>query len=222
MWADYEKIVADNNLCQFANEGLVDEYWIFASGTDGVSLVEVEITDNTDIQTESVRVKNSSCERPITFIGFTHNNTLDNAVHTWMHRAEMVLEAKMETQSRRYFGDPEVYYLDFGQFNQIDSSLRGSCGNVHFPPNATRHYNYCNTNDIEDEIDCSGDRKSQSIPSIGVNSGVYTDCENWSLNGSQTKTLVNCTNWGCTPMGYYKWWFQNMPDEFWEKLINLS
>ncbi|MEW5854133.1 MAG: calcium-binding EGF-like domain-containing protein [Myxococcota bacterium] len=73
----------------------------------------------------------------------------------------------------------------------------GACGNVHFPPNATWHYDYANTDTVRSTcLDFGLVTGEEPAPRTLVGSAL------WSANEAVT---------GDCGGGYLTWWFQRMP-----------
>lgn len=64
-----------------------------------------------------------------------------------------------------------------------------NCGDIHYPPNTTSGYNY----------------SSQQI--------INSTCDQWysyPILKNET-TALNCETWGCSDLGYYRWWLKHLP-----------
>lgn len=68
-----------------------------------------------------------------------------------------------------------------------DTTKVNNCGWTHMPPNTTVSYNY------------------------GNNTLLPTRCEDWKPDQTGTVQNLSCTRWGCTEIGFFRWWMQNMP-----------
>lgn len=76
----------------------------------------------------------------------------------------------------------EKFVRPYGKSNQVNN-----CGWAHMPPNSAIEYLYDNTTTVK------------------------TQCEDWRPDRSGQVKTANCSLWGCTELGYYKWWMQNIP-----------
>jgi hypothetical protein len=91
------------------------------------------------------------------------------------------------------YADPQTATLHHGSAPTFTvSDYDGRCGNVHFPPNATWHYDTANPNPVD------------------------SSCMTFGRSG--IKTPVNAERWDALESiapdcggGFLTWWFQNMP-----------
>jgi hypothetical protein len=80
--------------------------------------------------------------------------------------------------------------LFWGKFVGSDIShkiVTPHCGWAHYPPNASKDYDWSNQTFVESDI------------------------EDWKPDGSGTKARMNCTRWNCTGLGWFTLWMQSLP-----------
>ncbi|MCA9386335.1 hypothetical protein KC717_06850, partial [Candidatus Dojkabacteria bacterium] len=198
--ASYQNLVGENPaICSRINSGEIDEVWVFTFGYGGLWETTLVTNDDTAYPSFSGGVSEvrSSCNKDFFIHGLNFDVPPDQALHSFAHRMENVLEdltpkeyAEFDTLSSRYEVDSSI------NIGLPDQEVIG-CGNVHFPPNAEQHYDYENLKYVE------------------------TDCKDWNPLHSGLKTKLNCKAWNCTHEGYLKWWFGHMPGKD-SKLIDLS
>jgi hypothetical protein len=83
-----------------------------------------------------------------------------------------------------------LFWDDFSVYGDRASlpGYRPSCGNTHSPPNTTDEYAYSSMEYREN------------------------NCETWHPDDSLTIYVnANCEQWGCTDVGFYKWFMQSVP-----------
>jgi hypothetical protein len=139
------------------------------------------------------------CNNSYTLYNFAYNpgGSVGNDAHNRMHQIENVIffaeNRGYPVSAANYRGS--IFNDDFSEWFDIfppnRESFRSSCGNTHFTPNWTslsNEYNYWLTNYRE------------------------FNCETWHPDDSRTTYInANCERWGCTPLGFYQWFMQNMP-----------
>lgn len=123
-------------------------------------------------------------KRSFGFLGLDQNlDVAFNGLHSFGHAAEDHLGKLLI---------PKLFWVPFTGTTSWDRPAP-VCGNVHYPPNGTAGdglgYDYDNT------------------------ATVSTSCINWKPDGSGVPTQINCTQWGCTQLGYINWWAQNWPNK---------
>lgn len=166
--ANYYNMLKTSDVCTLRNSDEINEVWFFGFGNAGFWESNMAGPDaywiNGPVFTET------SCTKPLVIMGLNYQAGVDFAMHSFGHRMENVF-AKFAGEST------------FAEFYARPSS----CGNVHFPPNATKDYDYNNYTKVK------------------------TDCENWSPQHSGPKQELNCERWGCSQLGFMNWWFQSIP-----------
>jgi hypothetical protein len=176
----YPKLLEQFNICAKVNNNEIDEVWIF--GYPGLGLYEWVSTD---------MLYAFDCKRDIFIMGFNIERNLDMAIHDFGHRMETMVGIAYNGYSNQW----NTQNL-WGWFTSVPSLVPdrnyGGCGNIHFPPNATKDVAYDYSN---------------------VSNTVLTNCEDFknypNLTGAKKKG--NCSMWGCTAYGFTKWWFSNIP-----------
>lgn len=89
--------------------------------------------------------------------------------------------------------EKELEYMDTSLFWDRfvrpygSTTSTNNCGWAHMPPNTPTSYDYGNTT---------------ALP---------TRCEDWHPDQTGTVQNLNCNRWGCTDIGFFQWWMQNLP-----------
>lgn len=205
---NYHQILLDHNICNLVDAGGVKEVWMYGYHSKTI------VPDESRMSSKYGDVSNSYpkesaipaeyqlplCTNSYTLYNFTYQpgggTAIANNIHNRLHQIENMIpfaENKWPPTSTNVVGS--TFWGDFSEYIQSDtvrSSYRSSCGNTHTAPNwtdfATSGYLYNSTTKAE------------------------FNCETWNPDDSKTTYIyAACERWGCTEMGYYKWWLQNIP-----------
>lgn len=190
-WVDYDLIVNSPlfNICEKANQGIIDEVWIYNG--PGFGFYESRLVGPNAYWYNSPPIDGqNSCERLIPIMGPNPERELDCAVHNFGHRMESAMvtvygswEQNRITHNWENFAlvdylSPDYYY--------------SGCGNIHFAPNSTSDYDYGNTTQADSICDDFFNYPNLGSPLI-------------------TKSPVSCDSWNCDHIGYLRYWFRHIP-----------
>lgn len=167
-YANYNKILDDNQICQKVNNSQVDELWMF--GGPWFGFWEANMAGPNSFSTNGPVISNTSCQKPLHIMGFGYERGMPDMVHDLGHRIEGTM----------------TNFLAGQVWSQFKSS--SACGDIHYPPNTTIAYIYWN------------------------DSSINSSCDDW-YNYPNLKNEVkniSCQVWGCTDLGFYKWWMQHL------------
>ncbi len=201
---NYNQIFNEMNICDYVDNHGVKEVWIYGYHSS------VIIPDESKMSSKYGDISNAlpkdeylpkefrlpRCDNAYVMYNFTYQpggaQSIGNNIHNRMHQIENVV----------FFSEGAGYPMNE---NNINGSLfwddfsvawdrallpgyRASCGNTHSPPNTLEGYDY-------------DSKKFQE-----------NNCETWNPVDSLTEYVsANCSQWGCTDIGFYKWFMQNMP-----------
>jgi hypothetical protein len=193
--ADYVKILDDNNVCADINNNLYDEVWIIGFGSAG--FWEARMTGVGAFHTNGPVLSGTQiqCNRPVHIMGLNYQplvvGNVDNpsafALHSFGHRFESTMRFFLLQEFLRFNRNESKYSWAYGAQHPLDLNSNPSCGNIHWPPNAQSHYDYTNT------------------------ASINSDCIDWNVNETGQKAPIDCSTWGCSQLGFMKWWMQNIP-----------
>ncbi len=151
---DYNKLITDFNICQWAKESGGKEVWVF--GGPWMGFWEWSIKGpNISLVAEN----SPDCGSTITVMGFSYERLLPEMVHDFGHRTEAVLNFV----SNKY--SPSKLW------NKFVSPT--NCGDIHYPPNTTSSYNYSSQ-----QITSSSCDQWYSYPTL-KNETIALNCETW-------------------------------------------
>lgn len=184
--SDYEKIVEDYNICSLLNKGEIDELWMWGGPYFG--FYESQLVGPNVYWYNGPGIENSQCKRLIPIMGFSYERYLGEAIEDFGHRTE-------STFAYLYPGSGQNSMANFwtkfamNDFQSPSYDFSG-CGSVHFAPNSTSDYDWGN---------------KSYVPSY---------CHQYltTINPDISKTKsINCDAWGCTGLGYFKYWYEHIP-----------
>lgn len=87
--ANYNKILTDFNICSKVNSGEIDELWMF--GGPYMGFAEANQAGPNAFDTNGEVVKNTSCGKILSIMGFSYEVGLDQMTHDFVHRTEGTL-----------------------------------------------------------------------------------------------------------------------------------
>jgi hypothetical protein len=181
---DYNAMIDYYHFDEKRNNGDIDEVWVYAHPFAGS--YESQLVGPGAFWWNSPPLDNPNLEKMLSVMGWNYERGVDCAIHSVCHRAESAL--------RHVYGrwectnpDPNPWEL----FTRIDKDMPGlaQVGNCHFPPNGTSDYDYSN------------------------HTVVVSYADNWKrypILLDQTRE-IDCSEWGCTQLGYMRWWFNHLP-----------
>ena len=193
---NYGKILRDQNICDYVDNRGVKEVWIYGYHSSKI------VPDESRMSSKYGDISNSLpkeefvpqefrmpvCQNSYVFYNFTYQPSggIENNIHNRIHQIE----------NEMGYSDRNTFWFNFSEYGPEyppdRNTWRSSCGNSHIVPNWTEHqtqgYIYNLTNNRE------------------------FNCETWDPDDSKTTYMnANCERWGCTELGFYKWFMQNMP-----------
>jgi hypothetical protein len=150
-------------------------------GAPGFGFWESTLAGDGAFWFNSSPVEGSTCHRLLPIMGFNYERTVDLAMHSYGHRMESTMDHAFGYRPN----NPWRRYIRY----DAQLSGQGACGNVHFPPNGTSDYDY------------------------GNNAQVSSSCDSWSNwpAAPGASTIVSCATWGCSQLGYMRWWLGHLP-----------
>lgn len=184
---DYQAILSEFGVCDKLNSGEIDEVWLF--GGPWFGYYESRLAGPGGFWYNSPPLEDTLCDRLLPIMGFNYERGNAEMIHSFGHRAESSMTRVFGSWDvgREPLHDWDLYGHNLGQTFITDVF---QCGSVHFPPNGTGDYDYCNNWDQ-----------------------VESACADWfnypDFKGSTE--MIDCTSWGCNQNGYLQWWLDHMP-----------
>jgi hypothetical protein len=185
--ADYRRVVSDYGLCDKLNARQIDEVWMFGGPYFG--FYESRLTGPNTFRYNSPPLVGTSCGKLLPIMGFSYERGLDEMVHNLMHRVEATMTRVYRTwEQNRTSHNWDKFGLVASQSPSIG---RSGCGSAHFPPNAILPYSYESSSFVSSFCD-----DFLGYPGVSPGSNLRS---------------INCSEWGCTALGYYGWWMRHLP-----------
>lgn len=186
--ADYLAILQSQKVCEAVNAGEIDELWM--NGGPYFGFNESRLAGPSAFEYNGPVLEGTSCNKLLPIMGFNYQAVFANAIHDFGHRTEATLA--------HHFGgwDENALANDWDRFaltaSQSPSYGFSGCGTTHRPPTARDEYQY----DV-----------AAPARSMCDSFATYPDLS------PITRSLapITCSAWGCTDIGYYRWWFQRLP-----------
>lgn len=201
---NYNRILSNINICDYVDTHGVKEVWIYGYHAS------VIVPDESKMSSKYGDISNAypkdeyipekyrlpRCMNSYVMYNFTYQpgggNAIGNNIHNRMHQIENVVffAENLGYPVNNTNAIKSLFWNDFSVYGDRASlpGYQASCGNTHSPPNTTEGYDY-------DSLE-------------------YRDnnCETWNPNNNLTTYINNnCNQWGCTDIGFYKWFMQNLP-----------
>lgn len=191
---DYTAILTDNrwDLCGRVNRGEIDEIWIYNGPAFG--FWESTLAGPNAYFYNSLPVQgNHGCEHLVPIMGPSPERTIGEAIHNFGHRMESTMQQLYGSwdQTREPTHNWERFAL--ARRNSGGAVSYSGCGDIHNPPNAAIEYGYNNTGNA-----------------------TLSNCDAWNaypniIAPNVFNRTVTCNDWGCTDLGYYRYWLRHLP-----------
>lgn len=196
---NYGLILTNQNICNYVDNLGVKEVWMYGYHSLNIEPDESRMSSRygdisnswPDEQFVDPQYRMPICNNSYVLYNFAYDpsGNIANPVHNRMHQIESVMG----------YIDYNLFWNDFSEltFDTTIHNYRSSCGNGHYAPN----WRVTSADpDIDDDYNYAITDKRDF------------NCETWNPDDSKT-TYINagCERWGCTDLGYYKWFMQNLP-----------
>ncbi len=200
---DYNELFTELKICEKVNSNQIDELWIGTYPYNGSG--EDDMVGPNPFFINGHVVVNTICKKnaPILAADYAAPGTGPGqsaliGVALTMHSAGHRIESTMRYVSGQpKSGQPQndwqhfsYAYSDYGRDNQNTPPF--GCGNIHFPPNAEKDYEY-DLNSRSTLSYCDEYKKYPLIPT------------------PPTSKNISCSAWGCSQLGYMEWWYSSLP-----------
>lgn len=182
--SDYKQMIEVSGACDRINQGGIDELWIWGGPYFGYW--ESNLAGPGAFWYNSPPTLGTNCNKLLPVMGFNYERGEAEMFEDLAHRLE-------STMTRVYGSWSANETHDWNKFSllDVDAPGRGGCGNAHLAVNASSNQGY----------------ERESTRSVQSRCDDFLNYPNLSDNFSS----VSCTNWGCSTLGYFKWWFSHLP-----------
>lgn len=199
----YGQIMNNINICDYVNNHGVSDVWMFGYHSSIIEPDESRMASKHGDISNSLPKESASdyaqykmpiCNKAYTLYNFNYDRGNESMAHNLIHHIENVIpftENKWPPSSSTIQGS--TFWGDFSEYIQSSTihNYKSSCGNAHYAPNwssPSDSYRYDLTNSKE------------------------SNCTTWHPDESKTTFQnVSCSTWGCTELGFYKWFLQSIP-----------
>jgi|GEM_PF-2838609 len=189
LMTDYPAMLNSIGICSLFNAGTVDELWMF--GAPYLGWWEANQTGTGAFNTNGPVIYGTTCNKPMNIMGFSYERGLSEMVEDLMHRIEGTMSRAYGSwaQNRMSHNWDRYGLVDY----QSPSFTFSGCGSCHYAPNSTADYQWSSSANVSTFCDEFFD---------------YPD----PIDTENRKT-INCSAWGCTGLGYFRWWLQRFPSQ---------
>ncbi|GEM_PF-5218346 len=185
-YPDYSQVLNRESICNYVDKQNVQEVWLFAyqgpNKADGAPFLNIA---ESKMAGPFGDISNSSGYNDMPLCGKTYRVYTFNYGRGTAEALESwghQIEAELDAVNKNLFRS----IFQGPNYPQALRSL-GRCGSVHNPPNARNEYDRANT--ISQE----------------------SDCLDWKPDSIGALSQISCQNWGCDPLNYQVWNWQNLP-----------
>ena len=205
---NYPKALDLVKACEARNTGQVDEIWLWGGPNFGFYESHMVGSESAVYFLNSKPTVYNKCNKPLVVMGYNYQRSVNQAVHNFGHRAESVIanvfiSSLSEDDQSLFFANiftgnalpyPPVTnnagFLFLSNNKLPTTSIRG-CGNTHFTPTSKWNdpYRYNEAGEVMSYCE---------------------EFQNYPIIKGEAKNLT-CEKWGCDEMGFYKYWWKNIP-----------
>lgn len=223
-YSDYMSILTDKNICHYVDDLGIKEVWIWSYHTDKVVPQESDMAMGkisqkywnmpnggqlkVDAQGQWGDLSNSGhendlpiCEHTYVVYNYIYSAEVDQALHSRLHQIENVLG---------YLG---------GNDYCAGGNTDGICVNKDHTANAFWDGFVGKWYNVEQGTWKCG---NTHFPPNAIQDYDYWNKTDVTTTCNNKKITINCEAWGCTPMGFYTWWLNQLPKQWWQPLTNLD
>ncbi|TPE44044.1 hypothetical protein [Pontibacter mangrovi] len=183
---DYNKLIEHYGFCDMRDKGEINEVWVWSFPYGGAW--ESTFAGENAFWLNSDPVQNTSCKDLLTIMALNYERDMSLALESYGHRFESIM--------RQVYGRWDHTSKDLNNweiFTSYDKITPGKAyiGNIHFPPNGLKDYDWKNTAPVKTYAD------------------VWFNYPN--LTAAEPR-VVTCEEWDCSHLGYMSWWYRHIPN----------
>lgn len=182
---DYNKFIDHYGFCEMRDKGEINEVWLWTFPYGGAW--ESTFAGNNSFWLNSDPVQGTSCKDLLTVMGLNYERDMSLALESYGHRFESIM---WKVYGRWDHNSKDLNNWELYTSYDKNEPGRAEIGNIHFPPNGLKDYDW----------------KNQTM--------VKTSADRWFtypyLKEIETRQ-VNCEEWDCSHLGYMSWWYRHIP-----------
>ncbi len=197
---DYRALVKYYHFDEKRNKGEIDEVWVFAAPFLG--MYESQLLGPHAFWWNSPPIKEGTAlKKLLSVMGLNYERGVDLALHSFGHRIESAIIQAYQDAENRPWNDRSVDPTSWDLFTRIEKDVpgRSHVGNIHFPPNGARDYDYSNKSVVRSSHQAWFRYPWLFQESTDVDVTTWTHPEKDSL--AETREHL----------GYLRWWFNHLP-----------
>lgn len=197
---DYRAMVKYYGYDLKRNAGEIDEVWVFAAPY--LAMYESQLMGPDAFWWNSPPIKDGTAlTKLLSVMGLNYERGVDQAFHSFGHRSESAMsEAFRRAQGKPWnTGRPNPSHWDL--FTRIDKNFPGlaQVGNIHFPPNGVRDYDYGNRTVVQSRAEnwLHYPYLYDDVSPVDVNTWFYQPGDPLAEGNDH--------------LGYLRWWYGHLP-----------
>jgi hypothetical protein len=182
------------------NAGEIDEVWVFAAPY--LAMYESQLMGPDAFWWNSPPIKDGTAlTKLLSVMGLNYERGVDQAFHSFGHRSESAMsEAFRRAQGKPWnTGRPNPSHWDL--FTRIDKDFPGQAqvGNIHYPPNGARDYDYGNHTVVQSRAEnwLHYPYLYDDVSPVDVNTWFYQPGDPLAEGNDH--------------LGYLRWWYGHLP-----------
>jgi len=190
---DYKAFVEFFGFDKKRDAGKINEVWVWSFPCGG--MWESNMVGKDAFWINSDPTQGVNCKEQLSIMGLNYERDLACALESYGHRFESTMmkvygwwnyDKKANKEELTNWEKYTAYTKTYNKFNTGMSHV----GNIHFPPNGEKDYDWTNHSKAMSYADTWAD-----YPNIK----------------DENARQMDCSEWGCTHLGYMKWWFSHIP-----------
>lgn len=189
---DYLGVLDYYDLCEKSDSGLIDEVWIYSFPYGGGW--ESTLAGQFAFWCNSPPLTGSSCVDILPIMVYNYERGVAEAMHSMSHRVEYTMKQVFGRWLNEPYSSGTVTSSlnSWEKFSSTEKKNPGKShvGTCHYPPNATKDYDY--------------DNSSNTVTSYYQGWDTYP-------NLAPGSKQINCSEWDCNHLGFMSWWFRKIP-----------
>ncbi|MEX0613689.1 MAG: DUF4214 domain-containing protein [Pirellulales bacterium] len=142
---DYVRFVSENAIAPRVDRGEIDEVWVYAGPLGGMY---ESVMAGRGAYWINGPAQNVPSERAFVIMGWNFERGVGEAIHSFGHRAESIMDHSYGVQSPNMDNNWNRF-----TFQDRFAEGLGGVGNVHFPVNGTSDYDYANPQFVQSNAD---------------------------------------------------------------------
>ena len=190
---DYKAFIEFYGFDKKRDAGEIHEVWVWAPPMTG--MWESNMSGEDAFWINSVPTRGVNCKEHLCVMGLNYERDLACALESYAHRFESTMmkvygwwdyDKKAEKDSLTTWEVFAAYALKYNKYLPGMSHV----GNVHFPPNGEKDYDWKNETKVMSFAD---------------------NWKNYPNVKEENAREMDCSEWGCNHLGYMKWWYNHLP-----------